>query len=283
MSQFGSGIGGLHSDVLNANPSDQATKDRLIDEIKTRAKGSLSTKNYPEAVALYSKAIELRPDDAILFANRSMCQLGMSKSHEALCDAEKAIELDSTYVKGYYRRGMALVSQKKYSVARDALRKGLDLAPGDKSFISQLDKLRGEAYQHDGATTTTASSSPPMPKLPAKTVTSAPPVKREKTPITVEKGSSTKASTDMRGYKTTSDGRKTTFFNNELDEKTKELIGDITPKQISAAATDQEVASTSKGSAWNTAGTFESVTYTPWAIERIETLLNGIALCIIDG
>jgi hypothetical protein len=84
MSSFGNGIGGLHSDVLNANPTDQATKDRLVDEIKSRAKSSLTTKSYPEAVALYSKAIELRPDDAILYANRSMCQLNMSKSAEAL-------------------------------------------------------------------------------------------------------------------------------------------------------------------------------------------------------
>ena len=37
---------------------------------------------------------------------------------------------------------------------------------------------------------------------------------------------------DMRGYKTTSDGRKTTFFNNELDPAARALIGDITPKAI---------------------------------------------------
>jgi tetratricopeptide (TPR) repeat protein len=233
MSQFGNGLGGLHSDVLNANPTDQASKDRLIDEIKNRAKGSLTTKSYPEAVALYSKAIELRPDDAILYANRSMCQLNMSKTSEALNDAEKAIEFDPSYVKGYFRKGMALVGLKKYSSARDALRKGLDLAPGDKSFTLQLDKLRGEAYQYDGVTSTPNTTT----KLPTKTVSSAPVVKKPTSTTTASDGitsppASTSSSGVMRGYKTTSDGRKTTFFNNELDEKTKELIGDITPKPI---------------------------------------------------
>jgi tetratricopeptide (TPR) repeat protein len=238
MSNFGNAIGGPHSDVLNANPTDQAAKDRLVDEIKTRAKGSLTTKNYPEAVALYSKAIELRPDDAILFANRSMCQLGMSKSSDALDDAEKAIDNDPAYVKGYYRKGMALIGLKKYAAARDAMRKGLDLAPGDKSFISQLDKLRGEAYQYDG---TTASSSKPVTKPVAKT-TPTPVVKKDSpkedtSSTSVDTG---KANHPMRGYKTTSDGRKTTFFNNELDEKTKELIGDITPKAITVAPVSEQ-------------------------------------------
>jgi tetratricopeptide (TPR) repeat protein len=237
MSNFGNGIGSLHSDVLHANPTDQATKDRLVEEIKSRAKGSLTTKSYPEAVALYSKAIELRPDDAILYANRSMCQLNMLKATEALADAEKAIENDPAYVKGYYRKGMALVGLKKYSTARDAMRKGLDLSPGDKAFIAQLDKLRGEAYQFDGTSATASSSTPlPLPKLPVVKKKETPKEDSEASTATTNTDGTLKTNHPMRGYKTTSDGRKTTFFNNEMDEQTKALIGDITPKSISAAA-----------------------------------------------
>merc|ERR1711871_297029 len=36
----------------------------------------------------------------------------------------------------------------------------------------------------------------------------------------------------LRGYKKTSDGRTTSYFNNELDEHTKSLIGNIAPKRI---------------------------------------------------
>ena len=234
MSSFGGGLGAIHSDVLNANPTEQGAKDRLVDEIKNRAKGSLVSRNYPEAIKLYSKAIEIRPEDAILFANRSMCYLGMGKPADALSDAETAIGYDPSYVKGYYRKGMALVELKKYSAARDAMRKGLDLAPGDKSFTMQLDKLRGDAYKYDGSdSAATSSTTAPLPKLPAKTA-----VNKNESSEKKEKSSSGggKVDTSMRGYKTTADGRKTTFFNNELDEKTKELIGDITPKAIDSTS-----------------------------------------------
>merc|ERR1712023_339149 len=80
---------------------------------------------------------------------------------------------------------------------------------------------------------------------------------------------------DLRGYKKTSDGRTTSYFNNELDEKTKSLIGDITPKAISAADANNSSVMQNGGSAWNTAGTFESRNVTPWAKERMKELLSN--------
>merc|ERR1711871_773264 len=81
---------------------------------------------------------------------------------------------------------------------------------------------------------------------------------------------------DLRGYKKTSDGRTTSYFNNELDEHTKSLIGNITPKRIdSVGSLDATVtqgssgtvsrndstastnSNTSNASVWNTAGTWE--------------------------
>lgn len=75
---FGSDLpgGSFHNDVLHAEPSDEVGKLSLLEELKRRAKGSLVSKNYPEAIQLYSKGIDLFPEDAILHANRSMCHLG---------------------------------------------------------------------------------------------------------------------------------------------------------------------------------------------------------------
>lgn len=87
--------------------------------------------------------------------------------------------------------------------------------------------------------------------------------------------------TVYRGYKTTSDGRKTTFFNNELDEQTKELIGDIAPKKLEEAAA-APIATSEQGSAWNAAGTFESKDLTPWAKERLVSMLKS-AQCSPNG
>lgn len=83
---FGDGLpgGSFHNDVLTAQPTDEAGRLTLLEEIKKRAKGSVGSRNYPEAVQLYSKGIELYPQDAVLHANRSMCHLGTSHTR---CDS----------------------------------------------------------------------------------------------------------------------------------------------------------------------------------------------------
>ncbi len=85
----------------------------------------------------------------------------------------------------------------------------------------------------------------------------------------------------VRGYKTTSDGRKTSYFNNEMDEQTKNLIGDIAPKPIgSASSTPQPVQRTSSGtaaSAWNSAGTFEEKDTTKWCKSAISQALASLS------
>ncbi len=55
-----------------------------------------------------------------------------------------------------------------------------------------------------------------------------------------------------------------TFFNNELDEATKNLIGDIAPKKIDIDSNNTLLTSTDiERSVWNSAGTFEECVHTP--------------------
>ena len=99
-----SGIGGFHNDVLNAFPTDDDSALKLVEEIKNRAKGCISSQNYPGAISLYSKAIEICPSEsmaskAILYSNRSLCHFSMSSSDLAIEDAGHSIVADPTYLK----------------------------------------------------------------------------------------------------------------------------------------------------------------------------------------
>ncbi len=85
------------------------------------------------------------------------------------------------------------------------------------------------------------------------------------------------------------DGRKTTYFNNELSEETKKLIGDIAPKLINPAGAGAGPsadggagagAGQPTGSAWNYAGTFEERNMTEWAKEKLKELLGGVSFVI---
>ena len=268
MSMFGgSGLpSGIHGDVLNANPSEPAEVERLVEEIKGRAKNSIKYGNFPEAIQLYTKAIELMPTNAILHANRSMCHLTMGTCASAVNDALKATELDPSYAKGFYRLGSAQFQAGSYAEAKVSLERGLSLVPNDKDMTAKLKAVQEKVSTSSCSTTTTppptssSSSSSSTQQRSSKPINSEKPKKTEES--AAEDGEDLKG---MKGYKTTSDGRKTTFFNNELDEKTKSLIGDITPKAIAAEAVKTATTAINGGSAWNTAGTFESKNVTPWA------------------
>ena len=53
----------------------------------------------------------------------------------ALKDAEKCIELDPTFVKGWARKGSAHQQMKEYHKALDAFQQGLKLEPGNKDCV----------------------------------------------------------------------------------------------------------------------------------------------------
>ena len=77
----------------------------------------VAEQDYEEAINLYSKAIELNPNVAIYYGNRSMAYLRTECFGAALRDATNAIALDRNYVKGYYRRAEAYMSLGKFKLA----------------------------------------------------------------------------------------------------------------------------------------------------------------------
>lgn len=107
---------------------------------------------------------------------------------------------------------------------------------------------------------------------------------------TLQNVSLDEGSNEMKGYKMTSDGRKTTYFNREITEEEKILLGDSTPKPListtSASSSDksdlQKAASgvSPAGSAWNTAGTWEEKNQSPWAKKHFGELLKSSSLGI---
>ena len=79
----------------------------------------------------------------------------------------------------------------------------------------------------------------------------------------------------FRGYKVRADGSKTTYFNNDLDDEAKALIGDIRPKRVDNAGVEEAAAGAAgkiAGSSWNVAGTWESRNMTEWGRGRLTEL-----------
>ena len=67
--------------------------------MKKQGNDALGKGNSEEAIKLYTSAIELDPENHVLFSNRSAAFAKLRKFPEALRDAEKTIELNPEWPK----------------------------------------------------------------------------------------------------------------------------------------------------------------------------------------
>ena len=160
-----------HNDVLTASPTTTSEKLSLIEELKRRGRISVTSKRYPDAKDLYTKAIDTltstlsnttttnednnNDDDnnnnnekqkskdlAILFSNRSLCNLQMNIPSESYDDALSATCHDESYVKGFWRLGQASMALKRTEEALIAYEKALSLDEENKALKKECQKVK---------------------------------------------------------------------------------------------------------------------------------------------
>lgn len=78
-----------------------------MSEFKEKGNLALKNKDYNQALDFYSQAINLEPNNHIHYSNRSLCYFNLSQFEKALEDAEKCIEINQNWGKGYQRRGQS--------------------------------------------------------------------------------------------------------------------------------------------------------------------------------
>src|SRR5215467_12809874 len=86
-----------------------------------------SRPDSPGAVADYTKAIKLNPNNAEAYYNRGVARLIQGDKTGAIIDCTEAIKLDPTYAKAYHRRGDARAAQSDKTGAIKDYQKAADL------------------------------------------------------------------------------------------------------------------------------------------------------------
>lgn len=76
---------------------------------------------------------------AAVYGNLAQCRLKLETYGTALADADKALELDSTYIKAYYRKGSAFMALGKF---KDALRQFAAVVKAKPKSKSAKQKLK---------------------------------------------------------------------------------------------------------------------------------------------
>jgi activator of HSP90 ATPase len=242
----------------------------------------------PEAEFLYDLAIKKSPSSSLLFVNRSITRLKLGKFEEAKEDANQAISLDPSNLKAYFRLAQAHEKCGEFEEGLNELERGLALEPNNKAFLKEQRDMRerwetykvrkAEEKERDikMAEERKTARKPPAPILSPPSSTSS----------SSTSSSSKSDDLSMRGYRTTADGKKTTYFNNDLTEEERALIGDITPKRIDPTEASLDAPtnnSSNAGSAWNSAGTWENKDVTSWAKDFMKRGLKRLSFPPLMG
>nr|CCC91089.1 conserved hypothetical protein [Trypanosoma congolense IL3000] len=125
------------------NPYDGMTAE----EIKNKGNELMGVTKYKEAVAAYTKAIEMEPENHVFFANRAAAHTHLKDYCSAIIDCERAISISPTYAKAYSRLGTSLFYQENYKRAVDAFSKACELDPTNERYKEDLKQAEDKAKQ----------------------------------------------------------------------------------------------------------------------------------------
>ncbi|PIN25382.1 Molecular co-chaperone STI1 [Handroanthus impetiginosus] len=143
------------------NDAEKAKKDleqleyfdpQIADEEREKGNQYFKEQKYPEAVKHYTEAIKRNPKDPKAYSNRAACYTKVGAMPEGLKDAEKCMELDPTFSRGYTRKGVIQFFMKEYQKALETYEEGLkhdpqnpELLDGVRRCVEQINKAsRGD-------------------------------------------------------------------------------------------------------------------------------------------
>ncbi|KAK1686325.1 hypothetical protein QYE76_047173 [Lolium multiflorum] len=98
--------------------------------LKIQGDAAFEENSYADALALYTKAMQIEPDDSTLYAKRSLCWVHMSEQDKALDDAYTYRTMKMDLSNSCYEQTAALILVKEYARACRALVSALKLDLG---------------------------------------------------------------------------------------------------------------------------------------------------------
>ncbi len=108
---------------------------------QTRADANLGKGEYSLALTDYDKAVELKPDDSVVFLNRGKTHYNLKAFDKAGADYDKSIELDPKGSRPYYSRGVLNERMGNTEKAIADYQKAVDLDAGNDLARVGLKKL----------------------------------------------------------------------------------------------------------------------------------------------
>ena len=118
-----------------------------IDDLLLSALKAHNENRFEDAITLYSKILELKPDETIcslIYKHRGMAYFAQSKYQDAIADFTNGLTLDPRAYKIFYFRGVVHSVLKQYSEAIDDFTLSLGINPYQAFCLFR----RGQAFYH---------------------------------------------------------------------------------------------------------------------------------------
>lgn len=95
--------------------------------LKNEGNTFFKNKQYREAIAKYTGAIENDPTDVTFYSNRSACHAALEQWENAAEDGRQCIIVKKDFVKGYFRYALGLQNMGNLEGAQEAVKRGLGI------------------------------------------------------------------------------------------------------------------------------------------------------------
>mmetsp|Transcript_23074 Transcript_23074/g.33793 ORF Transcript_23074/g.33793 Transcript_23074/m.33793 type:complete len:321 (+) Transcript_23074:77-1039(+) len=98
---------------------------------KSEGNAFFKAKDYRAAIEKYTEAIAADNTDVTFFSNRSACYAALNMWEQAAEDGKQCIITNRSFVKGYFRAGLALQNLGNLEAALDVIKRGLGVDPSN--------------------------------------------------------------------------------------------------------------------------------------------------------
>ncbi|KAI8065522.1 hypothetical protein BC940DRAFT_276147 [Gongronella butleri] len=118
----------------------------LADKAREAGNAFFKESKWPEAIEQYTEAIKRNENDVRPYSNRAVCYLKLMAIHEAEKDANKCIELDPNFARGYIRKAAVQFAKKEFQECIDTLEQARE-HDTDGKCTREIQQQLAKAYQ----------------------------------------------------------------------------------------------------------------------------------------
>ena len=143
---------GQHLSIENTTAGSPAPPPGMkADELDESARAAMQNGNFPLAVQMLKRAVEVEPKHKYAWNNLGLAYLAMRQNDDAIAAFQKAVDVNPYDEFAFNNMGRAYWQQRKYEDAATAFHKQLEINPLDKFAHTNLGAMYAEWHKYDEA------------------------------------------------------------------------------------------------------------------------------------